>query len=102
MNQSGFYQSDRGRSLYQEIALIEEQHVSHYGSLLDTRLTWLENLLNHEYTECYLYYSCYEDETDENIKKIWEQHFYQEVAHLHQAAQLLKKYENKEWQQVIE
>ena len=35
-----------------------------------------------EYTECYLYYSCYEDETDERIKKIWEMHFEQEVAHL--------------------
>ncbi len=101
MNVAGFYQSDRGRSLYQEIALIEEQHVSHYGSLLDTKLTWLENLLMHEYTECYLYYSCYEDETDEKIKRIWEQHFYQEVAHLHQAAALLKKHENKEWQQLI-
>lgn len=101
MNVAGFYQSDIGRNLYQEIGLIEEQHVSQYGSLLDTRLTWLENLLLHEYTECYLYYSCYEDETDECIKKIWEQHFEEEVAHLHQAAELLKQYEKKDWQQVI-
>ena len=101
MNIAGFYDSDRGRSLYQEIGLIEEQHVSHYGSLLDTKMTWLEGLLQHEYTECYLYYSCYQDETDPHIKKIWEQHFLEEVNHLHQAAELLKKYENKEWQQVI-
>lgn len=101
MNIAGFYDSDRGRSLYQEIGLIEEQHVSHYGSLIDTKMTWLEGLLHHEYTECYLYYSCYQDETDPYIKKIWEQHFLEEVNHLHQAADLLKKYENKEWQQVI-
>lgn len=101
MNIAGFYQSDLGRSLYQEIALIEEEHVSHYGSLLDTTATWLENLLMHEYTECYLYYSCYEDETDTHIKSIWEQHLHQEISHLHKAAELLKKYENKEWQQVI-
>ena len=101
MNIAGFYDSDRGRSLYQEIGLIEEQHVSHYGSLLDTKATWLEGLLHHEYTECYLYYSCYKDETDPHIKKIWEQHFLEEVNHLHKAAELLKKYENKEWQQVI-
>lgn len=101
MNIAGFYQSDLGRSLYQEIGLIEEQHVTQYGSLLDTRLTWLENLLLHEYTECYLYYSCYEDETDAHIKQIWEQHFHEEIAHLHQAADLLKQYEKKEWQQVI-
>lgn len=101
MNLSGFYPNDLGRRLYQEIGLVEEQHVTHYGSLLDPNCTWLENLLMHEYTECYLYYSCYEDETDEYVKKIWEQNFSEEVAHLNKAAQLLKKYENKDWQQVI-
>ncbi len=101
MNVAGFYQSDIGRSLYQEIGLIEEQHVTQYGGLLDTRLTWLENLLLHEYTECYLYYSCYEDEKDPHIKQIWEQHFHEEITHLHQAKELLQQYEKKEWQQVI-
>ena len=62
-------------------------------------MSWWEGLLMNEYTECYLYYSCYEDETDERIKKIWEMHFEQEVAHLHEAADLLKTYEGKVWQQ---
>lgn len=101
MNVSCFYTSDIGRRLYQEIGLIEEAHVTQYGSLLDTNCTWLENLLMHEYTECYLYYSCFETECDPYIKKIWEQQFEQEVAHLHNAADMLKKYEGKEWQQVI-
>ena len=101
MNQCAFYESEQGRKLYQEIAMIEEQHVTQYGALLDPACTWLENLLNHEYTECYLYYSCYEDETDEKVKKIWEQHFEQEVAHLHHAARVLQTYEGKDWYQVI-
>ena len=101
MNQCAFYGSEQGRKLYQEIAMIEEQHVTQYGALLDPACTWLENLLNHEYTECYLYYSCYEDETDYKVKKIWEQHFEQEVAHLHHAARLLQTYEGKDWYQVI-
>ncbi len=101
MSTAAIYHNDIGRQLYQEIGLIEEQHVSQYGSLIDTTTTMLECLLMHEYTECYLYYSCYEDETDQEIKKIWEQHFNQEVSHLHNAARLLKKYENKEWQQCI-
>ncbi len=101
MNQCAFYGSEQGRKLYQEIAMIEEQHVTQYGALLDPACTWLENLLNHEYTECYLYYSCYEDETDDKVKKIWEQHFEQEVAHLHHAARLLQTYEGKDWYQVI-
>lgn len=101
MNQTGFYTSDLGRQLYAEIGMIEEQHVSQYGSLIDVNETWFECWLNHEYTECYLYYSCYKDETDSYIKKVWEQHLIEEIAHLHVAAEMLKKVEKKEWQQVI-
>ena len=85
----------------QEIGMIEEQHVTQYGALLDTKCTWLESLLMHEYTECYLYWSCFNDETDRPVKKIWEQHFHQELSHLHAAARLLQTYEKKEWRQVI-
>lgn len=92
---------DIGRQLYQEIGLIEEQHVTHYGSLLDPNVTLLEHLLSNEYTECYLYYSCYMTETDPNIKKIWEQHFCEELSHLHKAVELLRKYEKKDWCEVI-
>ena len=101
MNQAAFYQNNVGRQLYTEIGMIEEQHVTLYGGLMDTTCTWLEDNLMHEYTECYLYYSLMEDETDEHIKRIWEQHFNDELAHLHNAAELLQKYENKVWQQVI-
>ena len=101
MNQAGFYTSDAGRELYQEIGMIEEQHVSRYGSLLDVNATWLENLLMHEYTECYLYYSCYKDESDPYVKKIWERNLIMEISHLHAAANLLEKYEHKNWQEVI-
>lgn len=101
MNLGNTYINDLGRQLYLEIALIEEEHVSHYGSLLDPKCTWLENLLLHEYMECYLYYSFYQDELDANVKSIWEMHLQQEISHLHKAAQLLNQYEGKEWQQVI-
>lgn len=101
MNQANFYQNNLGRQLFTEIGMIEEQHVSLYGGLKDTTCTWLEELLMHEYTECYLYYSLSEDETDPRVKKIWEQHFNDELCHLQKACELLTKYENKAWQQVI-
>lgn len=101
MNLGAFYDSDLGRRLYQEIGMIEEQHVTQYGALLDPGATWLENLLMHEYTECYLYWSCAQDETDPRIRKIWEQHFEQECSHLHAAERLLRQYEGKEACQVI-
>ncbi len=102
MNVAPLYcKSDLGRKLYQEIGMIEEQHVSQYESLKDTTVTWLEDLLMHEYTECYLYYSALKSECDPYIRMIWEECLIQEIAHLHKAKELLYKYERKEWQQVI-
>ncbi len=101
MNLGTFYTSDLGRKLFTEIAMIEEQHVSQYGSLVDTECTLLECLLMHEYTECYLYYSLMNDETDENVRKVFEQCFLQELGHLQKAHSLLKKYEGKEYTEVI-
>jgi rubrerythrin len=101
MNQVGFYPTDAGRELYAEIAMIEEQHVTHYGSLIDVNEGWLECWLNHEYTECYLYYSCYKDETDPSVKRVWEEHLLIEIAHLHKAADILKRVTGKEWNEVV-
>lgn len=81
--------------------MIEEQHVTQYGSLLDPNMSWLEGHLMHEYVEAYLYYSCMQDETDRHVREIWERFFLMEITHLHEAAELLKTYEKKEWQQVI-
>jgi len=101
MNISTFATNDASRRLYEEIALIEEEHVTQYESLMDSSATFLEMLLWHEYTECYLYWSCFMTETDPRIKCIWEEHLDMEIAHLHKACELLKKYEGKEWNQVI-
>ncbi len=96
MNVCGGYPNDRGRFLYQEIGMVEEQHVTHYGSLMDPCATWLENLVMHQYTEAYLYWSAYETETDMRIKPIWEMLFEMELSHLACASQMLEKYENKD------
>ena len=102
MNVAPFYNvSDLGRRLYQEIGMIEEQHVSQYESLKDPASTWAEELLMHEYTECYLYYSCMMTESDPYIRCIWEECLTQEIAHLHKAAMLLWKYEHKEYQSLV-
>ena len=102
MNVANLYDvSDIGRKLYQEIAMIEEEHVSQYESLIDSGATWLESLLLHEYTECYLYYSCLMTECDPYIRRIWEECLVQEIAHLHKAAELLQRYEHKDYCQVV-
>lgn len=102
MNVAAFYdRSDLGRRLYQEIGMIEEEHVSQYESLKDPTATWFEDLLMHEYTECYLYYSCMMTECDPAIRSIWEQCLTLEIAHLHKAKELLWEQEHKDWMQVI-
>ena len=101
MNITNFATNDLARKLYEEIALVEEEHVTQYGALMDANATWLEMLLWHEYVECYLYWSCYMTETNPCVKNLWEENFQMEIAHLHKAAELLKKYEKKEWQEVI-
>ena len=101
MNVTNFASSDIGRRLYQEIALVEEEHVTHYESLMDANSTWLEMLLWHEYCECYLYWSCYMTETDPYIKNLWEENLSFEITHLRRAAELLQKYEGKDPASVI-
>ncbi len=101
MNVANLYPSEMGRKMFAEIAMIEEQHVSQYGSLIDTNCTWLESWLMHEYVECYLYYSCYNDEEDKYIKGIWHKLYLEECGHLQRVAELLLKYEGKPWQSVF-
>ena len=101
MNVTPFYPKEYGRRLYREIGMVEEQHVTHYGSLIDPNPTWLECLLNHQYAECYLYWSAMETESDNYIREIWSRLFDMEVAHLHAAAELLLAYEGRAWQQVM-
>ncbi len=101
MNVTGFYGNDLGRKLYQEIAMIEEQHVTQYEALEDTNASWLARLLMHEYAECYLYWSCEQTETDERMRKLWARHLEQELSHLHKAAELLERFEGTDWRQVL-
>ncbi|MDE7464569.1 MAG: hypothetical protein K2M48_06025, partial [Clostridiales bacterium] len=79
----------------------EEEHVTHYECLIPQNISLFEQLLWHEYTECYLYWSCYATETDAHVRSIWEENLAIEIAHLHKAADLLQKYENKNYEQVI-
>lgn len=84
-----------GRGLYLEIAQIEEQHVSHYESLADPRASWFEMLALHEYNECWLYHSLMQEEPDDRVRGIWENHLEMEIEHLKMACEMMEKYENK-------
>lgn len=101
MNVANLSNSEFSRKLYMEIAQVEEEHVTQYECLQDSTASWLEMLLWHEYTECYLYWSCFVTETDPYVKSLWEEFLDIEIGHLHKACHLLEKYENKSWEEVI-
>lgn len=101
MNVGPMYMEPIARQLYQEIALIEEEHVTHYESLVDPGETWWEQLVNHEYNECYLYYSFMETETDPKVKAIWELHLNMELEHLRIAAEMMRRNDGREPQEIL-
>jgi len=101
MNVGPTYMEPIARQLYQEIGLIEEEHVTHYESLVDPGESWWEMLLNHEYNECYLYHSFMETESDPKVKAIWELHLNMELEHLRLAAELFKKHDGRDPAQVV-
>lgn len=89
------------RETYAEIKDVEEEHVTMYESLIDPNESMFEKLLLHEFTEVCNYYTCLEDETDESLKKYWEIFLDMEIGHLKLAADMFKKYEKREPEEII-
>ena len=95
------YGNDDVRRLYGEICDVEEEHVSMYESLIDPTETMFEKLLLHEFTEACTYYNCYKDEQDDQLKLIWEEFLAFELEHLKIAADLIKKHEKRDPEEII-
>ena len=90
------YQEPIARATYAEIAQIEEQHVSHYESILDPSASWLENLVLHQWHECWVYWSAMHDEVDPRVRQIYELHCAMEIEHLRVACELMQTIEKRD------
>jgi rubrerythrin len=101
MNIGPLFADPLARQLYAEIASIEQQHVTHYESLLDPEQSLLENWLMHEAMEAYTYYSCLQQEGNPRIKAIWERMLSYELGHLNLVAELFKKHERRDPQEIV-
>ena len=95
------YQEPIARALYQEIGMIEEQHVTQYESLLDPLESWFEREVFHHYNECYMYHSFMSQEIDLRIKAIWELHLAMEIEHLRIAGEMLRRHEGKDPEEIL-
>jgi hypothetical protein len=101
MNVGPMYMEPIARQLYQEIGLVEEEHVTHYESLVDPGESWWERLVNHEYNECYLYHSFMETESDPGVKAIWELHLNMELEHLRIACDLMRRHDGRDPESIL-
>jgi hypothetical protein len=101
MNHGADYMEPIARGLYSEIAMIEEQHVTHYESLLDPLDTWLRMWVFHEYNEVYLYWSMMQQESDPRIRRIWETHLDMELGQLYEACQFLQRFEGVDPREIL-
>jgi hypothetical protein len=95
------YMEPLARGLYAEIAMVEEEHVTQYESMLDPAESWFEQLVLHEYNECYMYHSFAGQEPDPRIRKIWELHLAMEIGQLRIAVELMKRYDGREAAEVL-
>lgn len=89
------------RALYAEIASVEEQHVTQYGSLQDPGETFIEKWLIHEAMEVYAYASCAEQEDNPRIKAMWERFVDYELGHLNLACELFKNLERRDPAEIL-
>ena len=101
LNVGPTYMEPIARQLYQEIGMIEEEHVTHYESLIDPGETWWEQLVHHEYNECYLYHSFMEQESDPRVRAIWELHLNMELEHLRLACDLMRRHDGREPAEIL-
>ncbi len=101
MNVGPQYADPGARMLYAEIAAIEEQHVTQYGSLQDPTESWLEKWLLHEAMEVYNYHSCMQQENNPRVKAIWERFTDYELGQLHFVMDLVRSIEKRDPEALI-
>ncbi len=90
------YMEPLARALYLEIGMIEEQHVTQYESILDPACSLIENLLLHEFNECWIYWSFMQEEPDPRVRALYEKHLAMEIEHLRIAGELMRQIERRD------
>ncbi|HEX6707168.1 MAG TPA: hypothetical protein VF169_20595 [Albitalea sp.] len=96
MNIGPLFTDPLARQLYAEIASIESQHITHYGSMINPDESPLEKMLLQEACEVWNYSACVEQETNPRIKAIWERFLDYELGHLQVVIGLFKEHEKRD------
>jgi hypothetical protein len=84
------------RQLYAEIASIESQHITHYGSMINPDESPLEKMLLQEACEVWNYAACVEQEDNPRLKTLWERFLDYELGQLQAMIELFKQHERRD------
>ncbi|MDA8452078.1 hypothetical protein M5C97_14765 [Acidovorax sp. NCPPB 3859] len=101
MNIGPLFSDPVARQLYAEIASVESQHITHYGSMLNPRETPLEKLLIAEASEVWNYAGCVQQESNPRVRSIWEMFLDYELGHFQVVQELFKRLERRDPAEVI-
>lgn len=101
MNIGPVFADPLARQLYAEIASVEAQHITHYGSMLNPEETPLEKLVLHEAAEIYNYQGCVDQETNPRLRAIWERFLDYEFGHFQVVCGLLKELEGTDPAEIL-
>jgi hypothetical protein len=101
MNIGPIFADPLARQLYAEIASVESQHITHYGSMLNPDESIMEKLLLAEACEVWNYAACVAQETNPRVKAIWEKFLDYELGHFQVALTLFKDTERRDPETVL-
>jgi hypothetical protein len=101
MNIGPLFADPLARQLYAEIASVESQHITHYGSMLNPDESPLEKLLLSEACEVWNYAACVAQEPNARVKAIWEKFLDFELGHFQVALKLFEDTERRDAGEVL-
>lgn len=101
MNIGPLFADPLARQLYAEIASVESQHITHYGSMLNPSETPLEKLLISEAAEVWNYAGCAAQESNPRLRALWERFLAYELGHLQIAIEIFKDIERRDPAEVL-
>jgi hypothetical protein len=96
MNIGPTFADPLARQLYAEIASVEAQHITHYGSMINPDESPMEKLLLGEAAEVWNYQGCAEQESNPRIRAMWERFLDYELGHLQVVMKLFKEIERRD------
>ncbi|GII26050.1 hemerythrin domain-containing protein [Planosporangium mesophilum] len=89
------------RPAYREIGRSEEEQVARHQALVDPAASWWEQLVIHQYNECYLYYAFLQQESDPRVRAVWELYLDMELTRLRVARDLLRRFGGREVEEIV-